>query len=840
MSCCGGTAPICPCGTLLHPQVIYNAPGLRTIEYRVGEYPGFRAALLQALPGETELTQTIDGQVIQVWRPGAEGDLAVQLIEWWAYLADVLTFYNERIATQAYLRTADLPESVGRLIQVLGYRPRPALGARGTLAAVLSGSKPAVLPKGLQIQSKPGPGKQPQVFELDADTTATRPDVVSARTIPANAPLLPAGGAKAVWLAGKVSGIKAGDKLLLAPAGVLQGQPPSDFAWVSVTAIAPGSDPAGSAVTIVSFSVIAGSIAAGAQAANYVLLRSAQNAPPWTYPAATAQAITQSTVELASLARGMAPGQLLLLDVTGTPSDSSVVTTPVIVQSYVEVVWYANGNGPTPPAESPPGSSPPITIPHAEIGFTPQLASANWNANRKLVTARWDFSSVGQLVPVLAAADLAYAGGATALASVSGAFPVGETNVVVEDAGGNGASGVANSPDGQTATLANLSALPAGGLTPPLDVLFDLLAVSRGKTVASETLGSGNAAVAGQDFTLKKSPVTYQQDSASVSGDNFSSTVRVWVNQVQWQEVRSFFGQDRNAQIFLLREDEQGKTHVVFGDGVNGARLPTGTNNVVASYRYGAGADAPAPDTLTVLLSPQPGLKSVRNPLTPTGGADADSPARIRTLAPRSVMTFGRAVSLADYEAIAAGAPGGVQAKAAYAFDSAAQRPIVTLCVAGDAGAVSAVRAALAGAADPNRPVRVDAATPLVVTLSLTYVRNPTHDDATVRAGLHAALLDPDSGLFGVNAVGIGQVFYDSQISAACCAVPGVLAVHGLAFRTGPQFVLFRPALLRLSSIRLRPTSAQPSCGEHRHDPGVGKFFSMPDDGNHLLLTGAS
>jgi predicted phage baseplate assembly protein len=839
MSCCGAGTAICPCGTLLHPQIIYNPAGQSAIAYRVGAYPGFRAALLQALPGETELTQTIDGQVVQVWRPGAEGDVAVQMIEWWAYLADVLTFYNERIATQAYLRTADLPESVGRLIQVLGYRPRPALGARGTLAAVLSGGKAVVLPKGLQIQSKPGPGKQPQVFELDADTTAGVPDVVSARAVPASAPLFPASGATSVWLAGKVSGIKTGDKLLLAPAGVLQGQVPGDFAWISVTTTAPGLDPAGNPVTVVSFSIASGSIAQGAQAANYVLLRSAQNAPPWPYPAATALAITQNTLELATLARGLAPGQLLLLDVTGTPSDASVATTPVIVQSYVEVVWYANGDGPAPPVESPPGSTPAIAIPHGEIGFAPQLASSNWNANRKLVTARWDFSSVGQLVPVLSAADLAYTGTATTLAALSGAFPPGDSNVLVQDADGNGASATASSADGTSATLANLSALPTAGLIPPIDVLFDLLAVSRGKTVASEILGSGNAAVAGQDFTLKQSPVTYQQDSASVSGDNFSSTVRVWVNQVQWSEVRSFFGQDKNAQVFLLREDEQGQTHVVFGDGVNGARLPTGTNNVVASYRYGAGADAPAPDTLTVLLSPQPGLKSVRNPLAPTGGADADSPARIRTLAPRSVMTFGRAVSLADYEAIAASAPGVVQVKAAYAFDAGAQRPIVTLYVAGDAGAVGAVKAALAAAADPNRPVRIAAATPLVATISLTYVRDPTRDDTSVRAGLHAALLDPDRGLFGVNVVGIGQVFYDSQIYAACCAVPGITAVHSLSFETGPRFVPLRLSVLRLASFLTRSALAQPSCGEHRHDPGAGNYFSVPDDGNHLLLSGA-
>ena len=123
--------------------------------------------------------------------------------------------------------------------------------------------------------------------------------------------------------------------------------------------------------------------------------------------------------------------------------------------------------------------------------------------------------------------------------------------------------------------------------------LFNLVPISRGKTVSTETLGSGNPLVAGQDFTLAQSPVTYFFDPASISGNNFSSTVSVSVNGVQWQEVQSFYGQPKNAQVFVLHEDDQGQTHVTFGDGVNGSLLPTGTNNVIATYRYGAGAAAP-------------------------------------------------------------------------------------------------------------------------------------------------------------------------------------------------------------------------------------------------------
>src|SRR5437773_8855764 len=153
--------PICPCEGFEHPKLIFNLPGREAIEYRVGNFTAFRHALLLARPGEIELPNT--------WVPSAKGDLALQMVEWWAYLADILTFYNERIANESYLGTADLAESVKRLIIVLGYRPRPGIGARGLVAALLNAPTEITLPAGFQIQSKPGPGKQPQTFELDKE-----------------------------------------------------------------------------------------------------------------------------------------------------------------------------------------------------------------------------------------------------------------------------------------------------------------------------------------------------------------------------------------------------------------------------------------------------------------------------------------------------------------------------------------------------------------------------------------------------------------------------------------------------------------------------------------------
>ena len=89
---------------------------------------------------------------VPVWRTDGDGDLAVMIAEWFAYIADIVSFYNERIANEEYLRTAIMPGSVNNLIAILGYRPRPAIGARGQIAALLSpgptfGGAPITLPR---------------------------------------------------------------------------------------------------------------------------------------------------------------------------------------------------------------------------------------------------------------------------------------------------------------------------------------------------------------------------------------------------------------------------------------------------------------------------------------------------------------------------------------------------------------------------------------------------------------------------------------------------------------------------------------------------------------------
>lgn len=143
------------------PADVWNRPSLPEIAWRRGRFAGFRAKALRdltvALPG----LSTREGD-----------DHAVTLIELWAAMAEVLCFYQERIANEAYLRTAVSRDSVRRLARLLDYRPFAGLAAEALVAFTLDKDAAAALRPGLKLMSVPGQDETPQIFELLEEVAA--------------------------------------------------------------------------------------------------------------------------------------------------------------------------------------------------------------------------------------------------------------------------------------------------------------------------------------------------------------------------------------------------------------------------------------------------------------------------------------------------------------------------------------------------------------------------------------------------------------------------------------------------------------------------------------------
>jgi len=88
----------------------------------------------------------------------------------------VLTFYQERIANEGYLRTATERRSVLEMARLVGYKPRPGVSSSVFLAYTLDKNldEEIVIPAGSRSQSIPGKGELPQTFETSEDLQARR------------------------------------------------------------------------------------------------------------------------------------------------------------------------------------------------------------------------------------------------------------------------------------------------------------------------------------------------------------------------------------------------------------------------------------------------------------------------------------------------------------------------------------------------------------------------------------------------------------------------------------------------------------------------------------------
>jgi hypothetical protein len=826
----GSTPPACPCEAGCDEIPILNPSGLPTIAYRVGDFVSFRRALVRHLAEEQQLA---------AWRPrpadepGGTGDLGMQIVDWWSYLGDILTFYNERIANQDYLGTADLPGSVSRLVALLGYRPRPGIGATATLAVVANRPQRLVLPAGFQVGSKAAPGQQSQVFELSAPVTFDLPTSApvpapAGSGPPAGRPSPPAGAPagtavpsppsdlvvnNSLLVQGSPAPLRAGDNLLLIHRNWTT---PSDpWAAVTVVGLTVERSPDGRTNTRVSLQGLPGSVPANAAASDYQLLRSRASTLP--FPSNTGASATTASppqIVLDATARWLSPGDPLLVEVPSAGAGGGTAASIVALGGYSEVMLTAPGSSATPPLQL-------LVAVLAVIGNVPTALTAT--SPNGVVRSQWV-----DLGPLLPTPVTTVSGGVPPAVTLGAppAAPAGTpTAALIEDSQGRGAAVEATPAAGDPTTLA-LAPSPGTGtgaassgsspvpFIPPLRLLWDLISVSRGKTVAAETLGLGDATIGGQDFTLSQSPVTYLSDPASRSGEGYSSTVQVTVGGIRWSEVPSLYGRGPEATVFVTSEDDAGQTHVRFGDGADGRRPATGAQ-VTATYRVGGGSAVPGAGGLSVILSPVPNLSSVRNPVPASGGADPDPPQKIRSDAPRSVLTFGRAISADDYQVVALQAPGVDRASAVLSFDPLQQRAVVRVYVT--AAAVASARAVLLAEADPNRPVDVRPAVARPCSLRLTVGIGADADPAAVTAGVRTALLDPETGLFSPSALGIGQALYRSQIEAACCAVAGVRSLPVANFEVRPVIPL---AWLWWTALPFRQTGP-------RYDPGEGGWFDL-------------
>ncbi len=191
---------------------IENRPGLDAISARVGTYPTFFATMKTELSADPRTADLVTRE---------SDDFSIALLDAWAVVADVATFYCERIANEGYLRTATELRSVSELAALTGYHPAPAVAATTVVAYTIEPGGSVNIPPGTLVQSMPEPGMVPETFETSATLSAdsvwntltprqSRPSVIDPATT------------NTLYFQGAALGLKPGDPLLLVANG---GQP---------------------------------------------------------------------------------------------------------------------------------------------------------------------------------------------------------------------------------------------------------------------------------------------------------------------------------------------------------------------------------------------------------------------------------------------------------------------------------------------------------------------------------------------------------------------------------------------------------------------------------------
>ena len=274
------------------------------------------------------------------------------------------------------------------------------------------------------------------------------------------------------------------------------------------------------------------------------------------------------------------------------------------------------------------------------------------------------------------------------------------------------------------------------------EIYGNIAPASHGETVKDEILGSGDASAIHQVFTLRKGPLSYVP--SPLSPDGIKSTLKVIVNDVQWEETEDFLKSSPNDQHYVTSLNEDGSIKITFGDGIRGSTLPTGVDNIHAQYRIGIGFRGNLePDTPVVPQENNPAIKSISIPAGSYGGAEKIF-SQLKQSYRSHILTLGRAISLEDYSNLAT--TFGEIAKARAYLMYKAGREIIVLVVAGHRGrTVSSplqmeLRAYMDERRDNSLPLEIESFVPVPVDIVVEVKINDSYRRSKVVSNIQTRL----------------------------------------------------------------------------------------------------
>ena len=774
--CCEGITAVIPTGRT-------NRPGLAAVRYRVGTQADFLESALAALsnpkwPALGDLTTR------------APNDFTIALLDGWATLADVLTFYQERIANESWLRTATERDSILRLAQLIGYRLKPGVAAETPLCFLLDETPGAptqvTLAVGTKVQSVPGADEKGQTFETIEEIEArTSWNTLRPQTF---GPAQIVNGIHELYLQGLDTKLQTGDPIVIL--GNARETNPNSTLWefrrLQTVTTFPEKN-----YTLVTWkgNLSKFPTSLGSDQVKVFALRQraaffGHNAPDWiSMPESFRQAYDPGLTATEWPGFKIQNGQL----------DLDAVYPKIVEDSWVVVdkPLYTQLHK----------ASTVTTISRAQFAISAKITRITPDLAPFILPLRLTaiYGQSEQLALAEAPITTAITGTTVVLDRQVDGLLEGRLLLFSGEDSGTGEALSELVEVTKVETVSGLTKITFAPVVSPslpksyrrlnLVIYGNVAPATHGETV-SEVLGNGDASQANQSFKLKQVPaLTYRRSTAPGGAE---SSLRIQVNNLLWHEVPTFFGRGPRERIFTTEMADDGSVTVRFGDGERGARLPSGSQNVKATYRRGSGLEGLVrAGQLTTLLTRPPGLKSALNPITAEGADEPESFANAQQNAPFTVMTLDRVVSLADYENFSRSYAGIAKALATWTWDGRTRG--VFLTVAGPLG--TTVSSALAAdlitaihkAGDPYVPVRVDSYEEAKFKVAGSIKIDPDYEAETVVAAAIEAL----RGEFSFARRGFGQPVALSEVIALIQNVAGVVAVDlDKLYRTGEAAIL--------------------------------------------------
>jgi hypothetical protein len=760
---------------LMRRNIQKNRPHLPVVDYRIGTYLTFRKDMINSLQ-----------QNISEWSSKGRRDYAVVLVEMWAYLLDILSYYSERIINEAYVETASLRESVLALSELINYKLNPGLAATVDLAILAEKDKKDTIPLGFKVQAK-SIGRQvskPPVFETDESIVVSdKLNKIGLRIeYDRNENSLRLGNTSHIF-DGQYANLKPGDYILI----VVDRE---KWDLRKLTAVSPEGEN-----TRIEWSHGLGrdypfnndSSAAGIYLLQEFMRPFGYNGPYEEFMPKdnSGKPIFDAAdnINLPGLRSGTRknsqdpylPLNVLMLD---REYDTVLPGTCIVVRDTDQGKLYGVKDTEKEFFQNY-GISANVTmlildenLPHLR-DETPFSIRKTWILGNPL-----KLKSFRKPLQTSASENELY---------LDNFYPeLVEGKIIF----------IQDEQNAEVCTIASVNNGSTSGskitLTRPLKYQYNLktaninanvIPASHGETIKEEVLGSGNASIPFITLRLKKAPVTFIPSPFSPTGS--ANTLEVIIDGIRWKEVPNFTESKSNDRNYITNIDENDDMEIIFGDNKTGAIPSTGIDNIRGSYRIGLGISGNIDaKTLTSIVGSNPAIKSITNPLPATGGTDHESEAEAKLRGPTTMKTLDRAVSLDDYENLTIVFTGIAKARASLMITGKSNNTIL-LTVAAVGGKIpsstllKSLRDYLDLRRDPNIPLRIKPYNAVPIDLSIDIQVEDNYLQSKVKKDVEQALSPGKTpngsyGFFSFERLNFGKNLHLSDIYSVVEGIEGV------------------------------------------------------------------